>query len=775
VGIACFTLIFLYVHDEMSYDRYHTKADRIYRVAMSIDMNGVGERSSSCPFPLAFSLLQDYPDKVESVTRFFNFQAKQHLLTYGGQKHYEKNLFFADSTVTDIFDLEFVAGNGETALDTAFSLIISESAAHKYFGSMNPIGKKMIMGAKATYTVKAVFKDLPEQSHFRFDFLASFNTLRSYYTKVLKGWVWNPCWTYILLKEGVNPKELEDAFPEFLERHMAGERISEAKAWLQPLTDIHLHSDLDYEIQPNGSIKYMYIFMGIACFILLIACINFMNLATARSANRAREIGMRKTLGAYRSNLVVQFIAETLIVVVLSVLLAFALLEIMIPTFNAFTGKSLTIASLFTPYFLPLLLLSILALSIFSGLYPAYYMSSFKPIAVLRGVFRPGIRTGYLRKMLVVLQFSLSITLIVFTIVVYCQLDFTQKVDLGFKKDGLILLHMENTSMTSDFDSLKTQLLKCPDIERITGVEDIPGAFHNTHEFHPEGYLADQWYYFPTLVVRDDFVETMGIKIVAGRDYCSDSASDKTDALLVNETMVKYMGWGSNEEALGRKFCSYFGKERIVGVFKDFHTNSLYQERTPFVLNLKETPYEIAYYTRYMVVRVRPGRDSAAIAFMKKTWDGYHIPHPFQWSYLSDELDKLYINDKKLATLDLAFSILAMLIACLGLLGLTSYTIETRARESGIRKVLGSSPASIIFLLLRSFVLLVGISGLIAIPGAVAVSNNWLTHYAYNVGIPWWSFLIAVGIALFCAVLTIFPPAWRAARSNIVNAIKHNG
>lgn len=776
IGIAAFILIVFYVTDELSYDRYHSRADRIFRVATSLDLNGVGEKASSCAFPLAPTLQKEHPDKIEAVCRFFNFQAKQHLMTYGKEKHYEKNFFLADSSITDIFDLNIIKGDSLHPLDTAGSMMISERMALKYFGSTDPVGKTMAFGSGLPLTVTAVFSDIPAQSHFRYDFLASMSTLRKIYKpSMLRGWIWNPCWTYVLLKEGVSREAVDQVLPGFMREHIQAGKVSISNAWLQPLTDIHLKSNLDYEIQENGNIKYVYILIIIAIFIIVIACINFMNLSTARSANRAREIGMRKTLGALRIQLIAQFVTEAALVVACSILLALAWVELSLPLFNEFTGKNLDPGILFQWELIWILPASLLTLSLLAGLYPAFYMSSFRPIAVLRGVFKPGLKSGYLRQSLVVLQFALASILIVCTIVLICQVRYTEKKDLGFNQEQLILINIENTKMTVRFDEMKAQLLKSPYIKAVTGSEDIPGAFHNTHEFRPHGYLEDQWYYFPTLVVREDFVKVMQMEIVAGRDYCSDSVNDRSKAILVNEAMVRYMGYTSNEEALGKKFSSYNGEEKITGVVRDFHTNSLYSAIQPFVLNLKESPEERAFYTRYMIVRVEEGREQEALAFIEQCWNTYRLPHPFTWSYLSDELNKLYVNDHKLSRLAVVSSLLAICIACLGLLGLVSYSIESRSKETAMRKLLGGSVWTLTWLQFRSFMVLVAVSAFFSIPGALWISLNWLSHFAFRTTFPWWSFFVAVGITLMSAFLTVLIPAIRASGINIAGNIKHNG
>lgn len=774
VGIACFILIFQYISDELSYDRYNSKSDRIYRVVTSFDLNGVGERSSSCAFPFAFTLMKDYPEAIESAVRFFNFQSNQILISFKDKKFYEKHFFYADSTVTDIFDLRFLKGNNQTALDTPNTVIISENVANKYFAEENPIGKTILMGTKTPLRVTGVFKNLPSQSHIQFDFLASLNSLKKD-TLAMGNWVYNPCWTYILLKDGYYADYINNRLPDFIKKHLAFTEGANSKAWLQPLTSIHLYSDMDYEIQPNGNINYIYIFSAIGLFILAIASINFMNLSTARSSNRAREIGMRKTLGAFRSQLISQLVIESVIVAIISLILGLAIVELFMPSFNSFTGKNLSMTELLKGPALLFLIFFGIILGILSGLYPAIYMSSFKPIAVLRGIFKPGIRSGLLRKMLVVLQFSLSITLIACTIGVHCQLRYVKSKKLGFNPDNIVLVPVQNTQMAVKFDSLKKEILTCPHIKSVTGIEDILGAFHNTHEFQPEGYLPDEWYFFPTLIVRENFLETFEIQVVAGRGFCNDSLNDKFNGVVVNEAMVRYMGWTSNEEALGKNFRSYWGKEKIIGVVKDFHTNSLYQEITPFVLNMKENPKEIIMYTRYLAARVDPEYKDTAIQFIRSKWNTFNIEHPFEWTEMKDELDKLYVNDNKLASLSVIFSLLAVFIAFLGLFGLVWYMIESRTREIGIRKVLGSTTKNVVLLLVRSFALLIAISGLIAIPGYIFIMKNWLSNFEYRIEIPWWSLIVAITAVLFIAVATIIFQAVRAARADLVKSLKHNG
>jgi len=773
-GIASFLIIYLFISDELSYDRYHKKAKNIYRLVNVYDFEGVGENSASAPFPVAFTLKSEYPDMIKNVVRLFNFQAPRSFVEYEDKKFNEKYFFYADSTFFDIFDYTFVKGNPETALDENGAVVITESTAKKYFGKEDPIGKTLRFETGIHLHITGVIKDVPSQSHFRFDFIGSMSTLRARYGGQLpRTWVWNPCWTYLLLDENIDPAALEKNFPDFIQKYFYDAEKDNMSMYLQPLLDIHLKSKLDYEIASNNSISSIYILSAIAVFLLIIAIINYINLTTATSAGRAKEIGIKKVTGAYRSQLIRQFLGESTILSFIALIIALILAEFIIPVFNDFTGKSISLYTLFELQNIALVILLGIFIGILSGVYPAFYLSTFNPVTVLKSRLCLGAKSGMPRKILVIAQFTISITLIIGTFIINDQLNFMKNADLGFDKENIIVVPINRTPVANIYPSFRRELLNNANILCVTAMDDIFGASHNTHEFRPEGLPEDQWQFYPALVVKYNFVETFKIKMVAGRDYNEANKTDPMYGLLINEAMVKHMGWKDPQEALGKKFRSLSGDERIIGVFKDFHPTSLHDASGPFVLNMKEFPREVMWFLKYMAVRIQPGSEKNALMFMEKMWNKTSPDRPFEYFFLNEELTELYQDEENLSRLSLIFTIIVIFIAALGLLGLASYLAEQKTKEIGIRKVLGASVLSIIKNISKEFIWLIFLASIFAWILAYLVMNEWLNYFSYQTPISWMTFIIAALIAMGLALLITSFRALIASRANPVTTLKY--
>ena len=774
IGIASFLIIYLFISDELSYDRYHKKAKNIYRLVNIYDFEGVGERSASSPFPVAFTLKNEYPDMIKNVVRLFNFQVPSSFVEYEDKKFNEKHFFFADSTFFDIFDYEFIKGNPGTALSENGSVVLTESTARKYFRNEDPIGKILLFEITTKLKVTGVVKDPPAQSHFQFDFIGSMSTLRSVFGGSLpKTWVWNPCWTYFLLNDHVNPKSLEAKFPDFIKAYFYDAEKDNISLYLQPLTDIHLQSHLDYEIAPNGNINSIYILSAIAVFLLVIAIINFMNLATATSTRRAKEIGIKKVTGAYRSQLIIQFLGESIIMSFIALIVALIIAEFVIPYFDEFTGKSITIYALFT--WKNILLVGSLGIliGILSGMYPAFYLSAFNPVRVLKGSLRFGSRSGLPRKILVVTQFTISIALIIGSIIIHDQLKFMRNADLGFNKNNIIVVPVNRTPVANIFPTFKKELLQDPSIVSVTAMDDIFGESHNTHEFRPEGFPEKKWQFYPALVVRYDFIKTFDIKIVAGRDYMEENKTDPMNGMLINEAMVKHLGWGTPENALGKKFKSLRGDERVIGVFNDFHPTSLHKAAGPFVLNMKESPGEVIFFLKYLAIRVQPGNEKNALAWIEKMWYKTAPDRPFEYFFLDKELANLYRDEENLSRLSFIFTFIIIFISAMGLLGLASFLAEQKTKEIGIRKVLGATVWSIINNISKEFIWLILLASIFAWALAYVVMVYWLYHFPYQTGIHWFTFILGAMIAMGLALLITSIRAFFASRANPVVTLKY--
>ncbi len=777
IGMACCLLILLYVNDELSYDRYHENADRIYRVIEEVRLEGVGEESSSMPFPTGDTLPLEYPDAIEASVRFFNFQLPTMSVQYGtsDEKLFnEPRFFFADSAVFDVFSFEMIEGDPKKALEEPNTIVITEAMTKKYFEGENPMGKTLRWQNGVNLNVTGVLKNIPPNSHFQFDFLASFETLRRLFGGNLpQGWYWNPCWTYILLKEGASPDALQAQFPALVQKYFPDSIKDKVVIKLQPLTDIHLFSHLDYEINPNSDISYIYIFSAIAVFVLLIACINFMNLATARSANRGREVGMRKVLGAYRTQLIKQFLGESMILCVIAAVLAVLIIETVLPAFNAFSGKVLS-----TDYFtdgrlLAGLILITLTVGILSGIYPAFFLSGFDPVKVMKGALERGGKSSAFRKVLVVFQFAISIVLIIGTIICFQQLNFLRNTKLGFNKDQVVMLPAYGTAPARWYESFRDRILQDPHIAQVAAMEDVLGAKYQTGSFIPEGTSESNMQQIPLLVVTHDFIETFDMEMVSGRSFSREFPTDITEGVIINESAAERFGW-SPEEALGKRLRQQNGLMlRVIGVVKDFNYASLSQPITPFVLEMPRNPGQMNGRVRYVAVKTGTADLQQTISFLRSTWEAVVPNRSFDFFFLDDELDKLYNAEEQMGRVFGVFTILAIVIACLGLFALASFTTELRTREIGIRKVLGAQVSGIVILLSKEFAKWVLIANVIAWPVAFYIMERWLDSFAYRteIGIP--TFITATLLGFAIAILTVSFQAFKAALSDPVKSIRH--
>ncbi|MEX1137811.1 MAG: ABC transporter permease [Bacteroidota bacterium] len=774
IGIACCTLILLFVTDEIGYDRYHENADRIYRVTEIIESEETGERSSSLPFPVSEALLTDYPDLVESSVRFFNFQAPT-LSLENREKELafnERRLFFADAGVFEVFSFELLRGDPKTALAEPNSIILTESMVQKYFEGEDPLGKVLRFQGERDLKVTGVLKDVRPASHFRFDFLASFRTLDSYYNTptntAMQGWYWNPCWTYLLLKDGVVPEELASQFPTFVQKYFPEVIKHDVTLQMQPLTDIHLTSRLDYEIEPNASEENVYMLSVAGFFVLLIACINFMNLATARAVQRAREVGLRKTLGGDRRQLILQFLFESNLYSYAAIVAALAIVELSIPQFNALTGKSIDHGFWYSIPFLFTLLTFGAVVGLGAGAYPALVLSSFQPARVLKS---GSIRFQGLdfRKLLVVLQFAISVILIVGTWVAISQLQFLQKSDLGFQKDHIVMLPALRSSMANQYEAFKETILRHPSIRSVTALEEVLGAKFQGGNYRFEGMDVSRL--FNRLNVRHDFTKTFNVPLAAGRDYDESFETDDASALVVNEALVRNLGWKSNEEAVGKRVGAS-GRTQIVGVVKDFNFASKHQPIAPLVLDLNLNPGAFNLFIKYVAVRYDPLQTAEALQTIREAWNRMIPDKPFEYFYLDQDLQKLYESEERLTAVASIFAFLAILVACLGLFGHATHMVQRRTKEIGIRKTLGASVPAMVGLLSKDSLVLLIPAILVSWPVSWLIMNRWLGSFAYRVEISMWVFVISGLAVVAIAILTISVQTIKAALSDPTMALK---
>ena len=773
IGIASFILIWLYILDELSYDKYHKQSDNIFRIVNVYDFEGVGENSASSPFPLAWTLKNEYPNIVKNVTRVFNRQAPTTLIEFEEKSYNERRFFFADSSFFQVFDYEFIQGNPKTCLDEINSVVITKSTAKKYFGDENPMGKTFRFEQKLDLKVTAVIEDVPHNSHFHFDMIASIATAKQIYGGQLpKTWVWNPCWTYIVV-DRQNVKSLEKLFPVFIQKYFYDAEKDNVSLYLQPLVDIHLNSKLDYEIEPNGNESYLYILGSIAFFLLIIAIINYFNLATATSAGRAREIGIKKVFGAFRLQLIYQFLVESILLTFIALLFSLFIIDLLLPTLNVFSGKEMSLSLLLTPlYFTGVLSIGLLT-GFLAGIYPAFYLSAFNPIQVIRNQISGNTKRGFARKVLVITQFTISIILIIITLNIFNQINYLKNADTGFNREDIVMLPINGTSIARNYESFKKVLLINSNIVSLTTVDDIVGVAHNTHEFRPEGFPEDKWQFYPALVVDYDFLKTFQIKLLAGRDYHEDMKTDPVNGILINEAMVRHVGWKSNEEAIGKKFRSLQGDERVIGVIANFNATSLHEASGPFVINMKETPGAIYFFRKYIAIKISHINREEAVSFIEKKWNETEKGRPFEYSFLDQELAKLYQDEEVLGDLALILTVIIIFIAILGLFGLASFMTEQRTKEIGIRKVYGASGSSLIRLLSLEFIKLVAIAIVVAWPVSYYLLDEWLNYFAYHIGIDWFAFAAGGVIAFILALMITASRAYVTSRANPVDTLKY--
>lgn len=772
LGVTCFILILLFIQDELSYDRHHEKAGRIYRLTEVI---APAEHSSSQPFSVAPTLANDYPAMLEHAVRFFNMQAPTLTLDNGLELRFnERRFFFVDSTVFEVFTFPFIKGDPKTALHAPYSVVITEAMAKKYFGSLDAVGKTLRFEGQHDLKVTGIIAPVPENSHFKFDFLASFSTITGMQNgQKPQGWNWNPCWTYLLLTEGTSPEVLAAQLPGFVETYFPDNIRDRVSLHLQALTDIHLHSHLDFEIEPNSNIAYVYIFSAIAGFVLLIACINFMNLATARSARRAREVGMRKVLGAERAQLIRQFLGESFLMSLLAVALASPLVDLSLPVLNAFLDKTIAFDLLGNRVLLLSLIGVVVLVGFIAGIYPAFVLSAFRPIQVLKGKLN---LTGFdwtavMRKGLVVTQFAISIILIIGTLFAYNQLRYLQQAHLGFDKEQVVMVNILRANLAARYDEIKNRFLQNSSVLHVTTSEEVLGSKYQTNPFKPQGFTENQQ--FQRLMVGYDFVETFNLELAAGRSFSKEYSTDDSLAVMINEAMVRHLNWGSPEKALGKGFIGRRRTQIVIGVLKDFHYASLHNPIGPFVLDVADTESAHNFFDRYLAVRIASENYQETLAHLQQTWAEFLPNRPFEYFFMDDELGKLYRAEENLGRVAGTFSAFAIFVAAIGLLGMASFAAEARTKEIGIRKILGASVSSIFINLSKDFLALVAIGMLLAWPIAYFLMSRWLTDFAYRTEIGVLPFLLAGLLALLIAWAAVSYQAIRAALANPVETLRY--
>jgi len=761
VGMTCCLLIALYVHDEWSYDRFHAKADRIYRIVHDVHTPDGTRHETDIPAPLAPSVEDQFPEVLRTV----RFSGNGYMFEHGTKRYQENDLFFADPAVFDVFSFPLLRGDPGTALVEPYSLVLAERVARKYFGSEDPLGQSLIADGEHVFTVTGIVAELPRTSHLRFDMLLSMSTGEALFGWMLDDWNFGSVYTYVLLPKDRNVASLEAKLSDFYEQHLPDQgqqRSGTSHALtLEPLTDIHLHA--------GNRLPSLYLFSSIAGFILLIACINFVNLATVRSVGRAREIGVRKVLGAQRRQLLGQFLAETGLLTLLALLLALVLTLVTLPTFEAFSGKTLELRLEALHTYILLLLALTLLVGLLAGSYPALILSGIQPIRALRGIARSSLQGENLRRSLVVFQFSITIALIAATAIVYGQLDYVRNTNLGFDKDQMLVLDFGgDPEVQRGLEAIKQQLMQHPAVTGAAASGNIPGDYFavvpttietdagKVQELRMAAYTADY-----------DAVALYGMKLVAGRAFSRDFQTDSTQALMLNQAAVAALGFSTAADALGKRFVLGRRQGTIIGVVENFHYQSLHHPVEPLTLQI--APSNLGYLALHVETQNLRNTVAEVDALWKKL-----VPHrPFLFRFLDESLDAQYRAEERLGALVGIFAGLAVIIACLGLFALASFTAQKRTKEIGIRKVLGASVPSIVALLSTDFLKLVGLALVVAAPLAYVAMQRWLESFAYRIEIGLGVFVLTGALVLLIALATVSYQSVRAAVADPVTSLRY--
>lgn len=756
VGLAVCITISLWVKYELSYDKYHANTANIYRV-----INGA---SAATQPPLAPTLLSDNSELIENAVRFWPIQSPSDLV-YDDQVFVERNITFTDPSIFAVFTHPLIEGNPETALSSPNSILISKSLSQKFFKTENPMGKTLNMWGK-DLEITGVFKDVPQNSHHRFEALVPMDLLRTYMGSMLDNWSWNGFYTYVLLDNSNDPSEIESYLPSLYSKYM-GENYNEAR--LQPLSDIYFNpQDKDIGIA-FGNLNYVYILSTIAIFVLLVACVNFMNLATAHASLRTKEVGMRKTLGADRFQLTTQFLSEAIILSLTSLILALLWVELSLPFFSDFTGKPLEILLTYDLITILSFLGLILVVGIFAGSYPAFFLSRFKPVNAFKGEPDSGLgNSNLLRKGLVSFQFAISTFLIIAAVTVFLQLRYMQNKDLGFNDDYVLIMEAKNYPLLYD------QITKLPGVEGMSAAYNVPGQRFPFYPFRTDEMAPDSLPTMRSLRVNTGFIETLDIKMKSGRSFDEQRSTDLTNSFVINISAAKHLGW---DDPVGKKIYWYDFNEdgtsfevakegNVIGVVDDFNYASLHNPIEPLIIHVSQE-------VNSAVVRLKPDQIAPTLASIRTVWDETSGGSPFWYYFLDEELDNKYQSELKLGQVFGGLTSLALFIACLGLFGLAVFTTNQRAKEIGIRKVLGASVANIIALLSKDFIKLVLIGFLFAIPIGWYSMNTWLADFAYKIEIGPGIFLFAGTLALLIALITVSWQSGKAAFTNPVKSLKN--
>ncbi|OGU34342.1 MAG: hypothetical protein A2068_00960 [Ignavibacteria bacterium GWB2_35_6b] len=763
VGILCFIFIALWVKSELSYDKYNTTSDRIFRLYSNVRIENEEFTQAVTSPPFADNLKKDLPE-IENAVRLAPLVGT---IKYGDKIFKEKKILFVDNSFFQIFTVRSLKGNIEHSLDDPNSIVLTSNAASKYFGNENPIGKTITFNENFDFKVTGVVESLPNDSHFKFDILCSFQKLTDIlYPEMMERWFDNSYYTYVMLKDKNDYKLTEAKLPAFAEKYM-GEKMTKYGMFynfkLQPLTDIHLYSDLRYEIEPTSSIQNVIIFSVVGVLILLLACINYINMATAVSVKRSKEVGVKKVLGAFKIDLIKQFLTESFVITLASLILALALFEILLPEFQNISGK--IFESVYSFENILTLLFILITVSIFAGLYPAFVISSFNPNSVLKGNFAKGNKGALLRKSLVVFQNSVSIALLVSIIIITSQMDYITNRDLGYNKEHLVVIDYSGSmSVIQNLKNIKNELKEFSSINNVASSSGIPvTGVGNTiaSTIDNEGKEIEPSIY--RLFTDTDYINTYGLKLLSGRDFIDGSKYDSVSAFIINEAAVKSFGWKSPEDAIGKPFSIGYRKGEVIGVVNDFNFESLQKNISPVVFQ------QLPITNSVLTLQVQSAGIKETFDYITKVWENNFPDVPLDIYFMDEAINKQYQAESRFEKIFYSFAVIAVIIAVLGLIGMASFTVQQKFKEIGIRKVLGASTNHIFVMLTKDFLILVLFSNLFALPAAYYFMNKWLSDFAYKIEIGIQPFFIALFTAV---ILTLFAVGYQAVKASVMNPVK---
>lgn len=782
IGLTCFLMISLYVVDELSYDKFHSDANRVYRMDFTGNINGSEFVTALASAPASATMVEEFPE-VEDATRLRstgNWIVKKKNTE---DAYNEDAVVYADKNFFQFWDFNLIAGNTETCLERPNTFVLSQSLASKIFDDEDPVGQMVVLDNGDDWEVTGVYEDMPSNSHFKYEMMLSMESREESKSKMWMSFNFN---TYLKLQEDFDPNELEAKFPALIEKYIGpeiqqfmGASLEEfyesgnkAGFYLFPLQDIHLKSDKLGDLTVNGDIKYVLIFTAIALFILILACINFMNLSTARSAGRAKEVGVRKVMGAYKSQLRKQFLTEAFLITFISILIAYGSSFLLLDQFNTLADKVMQFDSLLSVEFILIMVGVLITVGFLAGSYPAFFLSKFRPVEVLKGKLNLGLKGGGLRSTLVVLQFCVSIIMIIGTAIVYQQLSYIQNKKLGYSKDHILMIH-DPWLMGDKSESYKNEALQHASIKAGTMSSFLPvnTADNNNAWFPGTNSTKTETYIFHEFRVDHDYMETLDIEMKKGRSFSRDFPSDST-AVVLNEAAMHRLGW-TEDDAIGKTISTFDGFQdsiytasyKVIGIVKNFHFSSLRNGIEPLI-------FEMGRSRGFVSFKISSEDIPGTISFLEDKWNEFAPSQPFAYSFLDERFNEMYENEQKLGKIFGVFAFLAVFIACLGLYGLAAFTAEQRTKEIGVRKVLGASIMSIITLLSKEFLKLVGIAFLIAAPISYFVMNEWLQDFENRTNINPMVFLLAGILALVIAWVTMSYQSWNAARVNPAKSLK---